>query len=67
MQDHLFVDGDRRAAFAIADVFLRINGYRITADSQAVHSTLMNLFDDKAIDMEHLVPWLKGIVEPPPP
>lgn len=62
--NHPFVDGNKRVAFAVADVFLRINGYSITADSKAIYDHMMLLFENHAFDMEHLVPWLQGIVEP---
>jgi death on curing protein len=65
VQNHPFVDGNKRVAFAVMDVFLRINGYPITADSKAIYEHLMKLFEDRAFDMEHLVPWLTPIVQPP--
>ncbi len=61
VQNHPFVDGNKRVAFAVTDVFLRINGYRITADSQAIHASMMKFFADRTFDMEHLVPWLESI------
>jgi death-on-curing protein len=64
VQNHPFVDGNKRVAFAVIDVFLRINGYRVTADSQAIFATLMKLFHEQTFDLEHLVPWLESIVEP---
>lgn len=63
VQNHPFVDGNKRVAFAVTDVFLRINGYRITAGSQAVYAKLMKFFDDQTFDLEHLAPWLESIVE----
>lgn len=62
--NHPFVDGNKRVAFAVTDVFLRINGYSITADSKAIYDHMMLLFESHSFDMEHLVPWLQGIVEP---
>jgi death on curing protein len=64
VQNHPFVDGNKRVAFAVVDVFLRINGYAITADSNAIYEYMMELFDARTFDMEHLVPWLQEIVEP---
>jgi death-on-curing protein len=64
VQNHPFVDGNKRVAFAVMDVFLRINGYAITADSKAIYSHIIELFEARAFDMEHLVPWLQEIVEP---
>lgn len=63
VQNHPFVDGNKRVAFAVTDVFLRINGYCITADSQAIFATLMKFFDDQTFDLEHLAPWLESVVE----
>ena len=64
VQNHPFVDGNKRVAFAVVDVFLRINGYSITADSKAIYDHMIELFEEKTVDMEHLVPWLQQIVEP---
>lgn len=64
VQNHPFVDGNKRVAFAVVDVFLRINGHWITADSQAIYEYLIKLFEDRTFDMEHLVPWLQDIVRP---
>jgi death on curing protein len=64
VQNHPFVDGNKRLAFAVIDVFLRINGYRINANSKEIHDYLIKLFDDQAFDMAHLIPWLREIVRP---
>jgi death-on-curing protein len=64
VQNHPFVDGNKRVAFAVVDVFLRINGLRIVASSTAIHSRMMNMFKDGTFDMQHLVTWLQAIVKP---
>src|ERR1700719_3915158 len=64
VQNHPFVDGNKRVAFAVVDVFLRINGHSITADSKAIYQCILKLFEERAFDMEHLVPWLQEIVRP---
>jgi len=64
VQNHPFVDGNKRVAFAVADVFLRINGYSITAESNTIHDHMVRLFEARSFDMEHLVPWLQEIVRP---
>ncbi len=64
VQNHPFVDGNKRVAFAVVDVFLRINGYGITADSKSIYDHMMELFEARTFDMEHLVPWLQEIAEP---
>jgi death on curing protein len=63
VQNHPFVDGNKRVAFAVVDVFLRINGYTITASSTAIYGHVMKLLRESTFDMDHLVPWLQGMVE----
>jgi len=63
VQNHPFVDGNKRVAFAVVDVFLRINGHTLTASSTAIYGQVMKLLKEGTFDMEHLVPWLQGNVE----
>lgn len=63
VQNHPFVDGNKRVAFAVVDVFLRINGFTITASSAAIYNRMIKLLEAGTFDMEHLVPWLQGVVE----
>ena len=67
VQNHPFIDGNKRVAFAVVDVFLRINRCRITADSTDIYNHMLNLFETHSFDMEHLVPWLQKIVAPHTP
>lgn len=63
VHNHPFIDGNKRTAFAVADVFLRINGYTINADSAAIYDRFIKLMNQAKFDMEHLVPWLEEITE----
>lgn len=40
--NHPFVDGNKRAAFAACDVFLRINGYGIAATSEELYPLMLS-------------------------
>ncbi len=62
VQNHPFVDGNKRVAFAVVDVFLRINSYALTADSKTIYDALIEFFNNGTFDMEHLVPWLQTVV-----
>lgn len=64
VQNHPFVDGNKRVAFAVMDVFLRINGHRIAAESQSIDATMVSLMEQRHFDMKHLVAWLEAIVAP---
>jgi death on curing protein len=63
VQNHPFVDGNKRVAFAVVDVFLRINGFTITASSTAIYNRMIKLLEAGTFDMEHLVPWLQEVVK----
>jgi len=63
VQNHPFVDGNKRVAFAVADVFLRINGFTLAGSSKAIYSQMMKLIASHRFDIEHLVPWLQGLIE----
>ena len=39
--NHPFVDGNKRAAFAACDVFLRINGLRLSAPAKQLHQHIL--------------------------
>src|SRR5438132_13405383 len=41
LQNHPFADGNKRVAVAVVDVFLRLNGYSITARSKAIDDHLV--------------------------
>ncbi len=60
---HPFIDGNKRTAFAVVDVFLRINGRPITAESAAVYDNFITPLDQGAFALENLVPWLAEITQ----
>jgi len=67
VQTHPFIDGNKRVAFAVVDVFLRINRHRISAASESIFTTMMKLMDEDKFDFEHSSPWLEEIVVPSKP
>lgn len=58
--NHPFVDGNKRIAFAAADVFLRINGWRLQRAPMQIHAEMMQMFESGCIDIAHLEPWLRA-------
>ena len=62
--NHPFLDGNKRVAFAAADVFLRINGWRLRRAPMQIHDELIQMFESGTFDFAHLEPWLRGFAEP---
>lgn len=48
--NHAFVDGNKRTAITAAGLFLRLNGYRMTADNQQLEKFTLQC-------AQHLVSW----------
>lgn len=59
--NHPFIDGNKRVAFAATDVFLRINGYAITASGALIYKDMMMFFDAGTFKLATLEPWLRKI------
>jgi death on curing protein len=66
-QNHPFVDGKKRTAFAATYTFLGINGVRLTADAQETYHLLARLYEKDQFTFEQLVPWLRKHVDPKTP
>ncbi|HUD53214.1 type II toxin-antitoxin system death-on-curing family toxin [Parvibaculum sp.] len=62
--NHPFIDGNKRIAFAVADVFLRLNGFVFDADPVEAYDFMIGLFERGAFRFEHLEPWLRANVRP---
>jgi death-on-curing protein len=58
--NHPFVDGNKRIAFAAADVFLRINGWRLQRPPMQIHAEIIRMFEAGHFDIAHLEPWLRS-------
>ena len=61
MNNHPFIDGNKRVAFFSTDVFLRINGYKLMVKPEKAYAFLMQLFDDNTCDLAHLTPWIRSV------
>lgn len=61
--NHTFVDGNKRIAFAAADVFLRINGWRLQRAPTQIYAEMMQMFEAGTFDIAHLDPWLRGFAK----
>ena len=62
--NHPFVDGNKRMAFAAADVFLRINGWRLKRAPMQIHAEMIEMLESRTFDIAHLDPWLRSFAEP---
>ena len=56
---HPFIDGNKRVAFFVTDVFLRMNGYKLKVDAKKAHRFLIGLLEKNCCTFEQLLPWIR--------
>ena len=66
-QNHPFIDGNKRTAFAATYTFLAINGARLTADAAETYAFVAALYAANQFSFDKLVPWLSDHVTQEPP
>jgi death-on-curing protein len=66
-QNHPFIDGNKRAAFAATYTFLAINGARLTGDAEETYAFVAALYAANQFRFDKLVPWLRDHVTREPP
>ena len=59
-QNHPFIDGNKRTAFAVTYTFLAINGARLTADARETYVFIAALYEANEFSFYRLVPWLRS-------
>lgn len=57
-KNHPFVDGNKRVAFVLMDIFLQKNGWEIVAPEEEAYSTMISLASGKLSKVQ-LSAWLK--------
>ena len=57
-QNHPFVDGNKRTAFAATYVFLAVNGLEITATDDEAQDFVLGLYSASRVTFENLRAWL---------
>jgi len=61
-QNHAFIDGNKRTAFAATYTFLAINGARLTAGAEETYAFVTGLHEANQFNFDMLVPWLRSHV-----
>jgi death on curing protein len=61
--NHAFVDGNKRVAFAVADVFLRLNGFLIATSTDDAHDVIIEALASGGDRFDRLDAWLRDHVE----
>lgn len=54
-----FIDGNKRVAFFASDVFLRLNGWKISVDGSEAHRFLIEHLGAGNCDFQNLLAWIR--------
>ncbi len=59
IQNHCFIDGNKRVAFAATAIFLRMNGYRLKIEAEGGEVFLIHEVIQKRAPIEDIATWLE--------
>jgi death-on-curing protein len=62
-QNHAFIDGNKRTAFAAVYTFLAINGASLNVDVERGIEFVASLYEANQFSFDKLVPWLRRNVK----
>jgi death on curing protein len=62
--NHAFLDGNKRIAFACADVFLHLNGYALEVDPVEAHRFITEKIAAREFRVAAILHWLKSNARP---
>lgn len=63
LQNHPFVDGNKRVAFAAVDVFLRLNGVVLVMDDSEAYDVIIEWLTSTS-DLDDIDTWLRKHTAP---
>lgn len=58
-RNHSFTDGNKRMAFALTAIFLRMNGFRLKVDADEGERFLIDDVIQKKVPLEKIVDWIE--------
>lgn len=62
--NHVFIDGNKRVAFATSAVFLFMNGYRVEVDAEPAERFLIERVIAAHAELGEIAAWLESLMRP---
>jgi death-on-curing protein len=57
--NHAFVDGNKRVAFFATDVFLRLNGWKLTVTADDGEQFIVGMLEAHDCSFDKILPWIR--------
>ena len=61
--NHPFIDGNKRTAFFLTDIFLRCNGWKITVQPQVGYHFILKILDEREHRFAFIAKWLRHHIQ----
>jgi death on curing protein len=62
--NHGFLDGNKRIAFTVADVFLRRNGFYIEVEARDAHAFIVGSMERHEFRFSQILDWIRQHIKP---
>lgn len=62
-QNHAFIDGNTRVAFATCAIFLRMNGFKLKVDADNGEAFIIERLIKKKADLDEITAWLEKFMK----
>lgn len=60
--NHAFVDGNKRVAFFVTDTFLRLNGWKLSVETDTAHTFIVGMLERGDCSYDKLLPWIREAI-----
>ena len=57
--NHAFVDRNKRVAFFVTDTFLRLNGWKLSVETESAHAFIVGMLERGDCSYDRLLPWIR--------
>ena len=63
ISNHAFIDGNKRVAFFMSDVFLRLNGLKLSVTADEGYDFIVGSLEQGNCNYENILPWIQRHLE----
>lgn len=63
INNHAFIDGNKRLAFFGCDTFLRLNGWKLRVDADSAHRFIVGSLEQGTLEYARIVTWIEAHLE----
>ncbi len=57
--NHAFVDGNKRTAFFVTDIFLRLNGWKLSVNAASAHTFIVGMLEAGDSSFGEILSWIR--------